>query len=220
MTTAERVLEPARPRIVALIPAAPGCVARYQRDDGSLAPAPLCAWALIVDEHGNTSVTGVDPTGEGWDGSPVRVHHERRRPRPRAAPDRPASGAPRRNRRRAHPVGADARADRSGRSRRRRGDDAGPHRSVRPASRCGRRALHRAATGLRHRRGPPPRPVPSGDQAATWSVLLGSIGVPDHPDRQRCACRKVHPCWSVPFRGKVLCGRSTGQQTLTASTAG
>jgi hypothetical protein len=24
----------------------------------------------------------------------------------------------------------------------------------------------------------------------------------------------------VPFRGKVLCGRSTGQQTLTASTAG
>lgn len=48
--------------------AAPGWFAVYHDGDGPDLWEPVCAWVLVT-EDGDSYVDGVDPTGEGWDGS-------------------------------------------------------------------------------------------------------------------------------------------------------
>jgi hypothetical protein len=55
-------------RIVALIPAA-GYYAEYKSGDGSTYN-PVAAWAVVEDGQGRQRVDGIDPSGEGWNGSP------------------------------------------------------------------------------------------------------------------------------------------------------
>ena len=76
-------------RIVSMIPAA-GYYAEYNNGEEAVYN-PVAAWVVIEDRQGRHRVDGVDPSGEGWDGSPCgyrdsfvafvyRDERERRRP--------------------------------------------------------------------------------------------------------------------------------------------
>lgn len=55
-------------RIVSMIPAA-GYYAEYK--DGDRATFnPVAAWVVVEDRQGRQRVDGIDPSGDGWDGSP------------------------------------------------------------------------------------------------------------------------------------------------------
>jgi hypothetical protein len=55
-------------KIVSMIPAA-GYYAEY-KNNGKTIYNPVAAWVVVEDMQGRQHVDGVDPSGDGWDGSP------------------------------------------------------------------------------------------------------------------------------------------------------
>jgi hypothetical protein len=65
---AEEALMKNGDKIVSMIPAA-GYYAEY-KDGDEPTFNPVAAWVVIEDRQGRQRVDGVDPSGDGWDGSP------------------------------------------------------------------------------------------------------------------------------------------------------
>ena len=64
-------MNPEQPKYHGIASAQPGWWAIYtNRESKEEMWAPIAAWVIFEDKEGLVFVDGIDPTGEGWDGTP------------------------------------------------------------------------------------------------------------------------------------------------------